>query len=153
MSEPLTEADLQFAFDRIISPRLLEMLDTKMGTVDTVRWLKSRMTNYGGTGTSPDGPYSNRGNPEYWAFRFEQEKRGFLLQFVHCVRGGSSTVLREGLMRWNNLANRATIAACEARHETPPITDGLVKEAWKLGLTREDLVYGRRLNLKEEKAA
>jgi hypothetical protein len=155
VSEPLTESDIQYAFNRICSSDLLKGLDTRMGTEDTVRWLKSRMSQYGGSGRSPDGPYSDGTNDEYWALHFEQEKRGFYVKFIHSVRADNSdTVLREGLIRWNNLANRATLAACETRHEAPPdpllVTASQMRELRKLGWAEEDAIhFARRVRAME----
>lgn len=134
----LTEQDRQIAFGRIVGRGMLEQLDTRMSTDDTVKWLKARMSCFGGTSTAPDGPYSDGKNDEYWSLSFDQEKRGFMVKIRHTVRDRGSYVIREGLMPWNNIANRATIAACEMQGK-PLIPKEMVETAEEFGMTRDEL--------------
>lgn len=117
MPEPLTNVDIELVFERMIYGAILDGVDPRAGTAETARYLRSRLSVSGSSGSSPaDGPFSNGENAEYWTFDIRHEKRGFSVQVIHHVREGNQrTILREGLLSWNNLANRATLKACERR--------------------------------------
>jgi hypothetical protein len=119
-SEPelLTERDVEFLFDRFVPEWMLARLDTRLGTEDVVKIIKHSQGAGGVTGC-PDGPYSDGKNAEYWSFNYESlGARGVKASVVHTVRGGKSTVLREGRITWNRLANIATLRAIEHQRET-----------------------------------
>lgn len=108
-----TEADLKLAFARIVPDWFLDRLDTRLGTVDVVPLVKHAST-WAVVADTPDGEY-----PE-WAHRVERTSRGYSVTVTHYQE-----VVREGMIGWNNLANRSTIRALERRRGQPaPEVDG-----------------------------
>lgn len=107
-----TEADLKLAFSRIVPDWFLDRLDTRLGTADVVPLLKQAGT-LAVSADVPDGEY-----PE-WSHHVECTSRGYSVQVIH-----HEEVVREGLLAWNNLANRSTIGALERRRQAAPAVDG-----------------------------
>jgi hypothetical protein len=102
---PLTDRDVDQAFGRIVAGWMLERLDTRLGTVDCVAYLKSTAQLWQwGTGVD-DGPF-----PEY-AQHGRRTPKGY---DVSIDRAG--VTLRAGSLPWNRLANMATVRACELKH-------------------------------------
>ncbi len=112
---PLTDDDVDRLFRVVVPDWLIERLDTKLGTDKVVPLIKQHGT-YGHSGATPDGPYSDGRNPEWWAFRVERDTHGFDAEVIHEYRDDRPTeVLRAGRITWNRLANMSTIAALELK--------------------------------------
>jgi hypothetical protein len=97
---PLTQPDIDAAFDAAVPPGFLERLDTRLGTVDVVRLLKSRGQVWHVGSHCDDGPF-----PE-WCRRIDRTPRGFEVSVRH-----GDEVVRAGVLPWNRLANMATLRA------------------------------------------
>lgn len=141
MSGPLLERDIERAFQLVVADWQIERLDTRWGTEECARYLKS-MNQVVGVNThalDDDGnPLPYGGHQESWTFKVDARSKGIDVQVVHhaehdgpewsieeldawlaAVRAGE-TVLREGRISWNRFANMATIAACERRGPREP---------------------------------
>lgn len=126
MPDPLTETDIEAAFRRAVPPWFLDHLDTKLRTAAVVTELRRVAGNAGGCGPCLDGPYSDGGNPEWWSMDWTVTARGCEVQIRHEERAGPTAVLREGVVPWNALANRATLAALARRRQAPAVNEQLV---------------------------
>ena len=107
----LTIADVEAAFRVAVAGWMLDRLDTRLGTADCARWIRSMLQCVGACSQCEDGDY-----PE-WSRWVTQEKKGFLVTVKHHLPEGVEEVVREGLVVWNRLANMATIRACERQRE------------------------------------
>lgn len=108
--EPLTDADVELCLDIALPEWVLERLDTRWGTERCVGFLKSLSQCRGVCTDVPEGlPYSDGKNPEWWAFRCEQETKGYRVWVMHEFRDGRpAETVREGRLPWNRIANNAT---------------------------------------------
>lgn len=121
MPDALTDADVEAAFRLGVSRHLLERLDTGLGTVQVVPLLKADAQMWGHVGPCDDGPYSDGENDEWWSISIHRVTAGVEVKVEHCVRDPeTSTVLREGRVVWNQLANMATVTALRMRRERDP---------------------------------
>lgn len=93
-----TEAQVAEAHELAVPVELLERLDTKLGTVDAVAWLKANLPEWLGV------RWGERG------LGVERVSAGVMM---HNDRGGAAP------MPWGNIANRATIRALELRLTRP----------------------------------
>jgi hypothetical protein len=121
----LTAADRVAAW-RIAVPRwFLERLDTRLGTASVVPLLKTNGQCYGSVSDCEDGPYAEfsrwiERSPKGMHVRVYQHTPETDQEFrssTSADRGDTGILLREGIVPWNELANRSTVAACEIRHE------------------------------------
>lgn len=121
MPDALTDADVEAAFRLGVSRHFLEHMDTGLGTAQVVPLLKAAGQSWGHVGPCGDGPYSDGENAEWWSIWLERIPAGVAVRVEHCVRDPeSSTVLREGRVVWNQLANMATVTALRMRRERDP---------------------------------
>lgn len=117
---PLTEADRHAAWQLAVSHLDLDRFDTRLGTDQAVKAIRAGAQCYGSCGPSEDGPYSDGANPEWWARRMDRTDRGVRVTVLHEHRDGRpGEVLRDGVVGWNELANRTTFAALGLRPREP----------------------------------
>ena len=141
MTSPLLERDIERAFELVVADWQIERLDTKLGTEDCARYLKSMNQVVGCSTVLHDDegnelPYG--GHQESWCFKLDARSKGIEVQIIHsaeyhgpewsieglsewveAIKAGE-TILREGRISWNRFANMATVAACELRGAREP---------------------------------
>ena len=118
----LTEADRRAGWRTVVPEWQLERLDTKLGTVQCVAYLKQQNQCVGSVGACEDGPY-----PEYSRWVDLDSRRGALVR-VRRSRNGHDELLREGYVAWNELANLSTLGALEIKHGPFDKKDPLLPE-------------------------
>lgn len=116
---PLNDADVEAVLRIVARASVLERLDPRLGTDECRRFLRRESQTISQCSSCEDGPYSDGENPEWWSRMIEITARGAEVSVKHETRRPPvTTVLRAGSLPWNNLANRATLAALALRRET-----------------------------------
>lgn len=116
MTGPLSDRDVERVFGLVVPSWELERLDTRLGTAEVAKQLRSRHGTVGGVTGVEDGPYAG---PERFSLWYDCDGRRGVDVRIERHAGEEREVLRAGRVSWNRLANMATIEALRRRAPRP----------------------------------